>query len=74
MKINEIILEILKTQNVKKAVLANRLNLDRRVLDRRLKGDNLTTKSVAETTRALDYKVVIVPANVQMRDGWYEVE
>lgn len=73
MKINDIIKTILKENGIRKTVLANRLGLDRRVLDCRLRGENMTTKNAVETARALDYKIVVVPVNTNVREGWFEI-
>lgn len=37
------------------------------------KGENMSTDKLDELIRAMDYKIVLMPADVKMKDGWYEV-
>jgi DNA-binding Lrp family transcriptional regulator len=74
----EIIKMIMKEQEVSNSVLAKRLGVTQATLWDRLdttprKGKPRKDISVAlfsEMLRALDYKVVVVPENARIRDGY----
>lgn len=74
----EIIKTIMKEQEVSNSVLAKRLGVTQATLWDRLdttprKGKPRKDISVAlfsEMLRALDYKVVVVPENARIRDGY----
>ena len=38
------------------------------------KSANMSTDTLDQMVRALGYKVLIVPEDVKMRDGWYEID
>ena len=37
------------------------------------KSKNISTDKLDEMIRALGYKAIVVPADVCLRDGWYEI-
>ena len=50
---------------------------DQRVISNRLgtgKSANLSSDKLDEMARALGYKVIVVPDNVSMEEGWYEID
>ena len=49
----------------------SRLVCDRLSLD---KGTNLSIDKLDELVSVLGYKIVLMPADEEVRDGWYEVE
>ena len=73
MTVKEITESILKRHNVKKATLANRLGVLRQSLNSRFRANGGTVKSLVEITDALNYKVVVMPAEVKIKSDWYEV-
>lgn len=38
------------------------------------KGTNLSIDKLDELVSAMGYKIVLMPKDVKMKDGWYEVE
>ena len=38
------------------------------------KGTNLSIDKMEELISAMGYKIVLMPENVKIKDGWYEVE
>lgn len=38
------------------------------------KGSNMSTDKLDELIRVMGYKIVLVPDDVKLKDGWYEVE
>ena len=38
------------------------------------KGTNMSTDKLDELIRAMGYKIVLVPEDTKVKDGWYEVE
>lgn len=38
------------------------------------KSANMSTDTLDQMVRALGYKVLVVPEDVKMRDGWYEID
>lgn len=38
------------------------------------RSSNLSTDKLDEMVRVLGYKVIVVPEEVELKDGWYEVE
>lgn len=54
--------------------LSNRMGRPTRFLCDRLARDNTSIDKLNEILRLLDYKIVIVPRETRLRDGWYELE
>lgn len=44
------------------------------VISERLSQENISVGKMMEMLRVLEYKVVIMPRDAKMQDGWYEVE
>lgn len=38
------------------------------------KGLNMSTDKLDELIRVMGYKIVLMPADVEMEDGWYEID
>lgn len=74
----ELVKIVMKEQEVTNAVLAKRLGITQAALWDRLdttprKGKprkDLTVAIFAEMLKALDYKVVVIPENARVRDGY----
>ncbi len=70
----EALKEVMKKQDVRPAVLADRLDIKVNVLCERLKQKNISVAKLNEMLRLMDYKVVIVPRETRIPEGGYEVE
>lgn len=69
----EIIEALLKKHNTTKATLAKRIGVTPQALTSRFKGNSGKASSLVEATNALNYKVVVMPAEVKIKSDWYEV-
>ena len=38
------------------------------------KGLNMSTDKLDEMIRVMGYKIVLMPADTELQDGWYEIE
>ena len=68
----EIIMQIMNEQGVTKGQLAKRLNLSNQAVWDRFnnkKNKSLNVATTLQMLRALDYKLVIVPADKIVKDG-----
>ena len=74
MKSTEAIKEIMKEQNVTATALGKRIGKTQKVVSDRLRLENLSTDKLNEMLRALDYKIVIMPADTRLPKDSYEVE
>ena len=74
MKTFEAILEVMKKQAVTKAALAKRLGISAAALGMRFNKKTITTEKVAEMARAMDYKLVLMPASSATPKNAVEVE
>ena len=74
MKANAAILDILDQQGVTQATLANRLGIDRRLLNRKLHMDNPTMETLKKTALLLGYKIVLMPDTQPTPKGGYDIE
>ena len=57
--------------------LAHRLGKNSQFVSDKLnpaKGLNMSTDKLDELIRAMGYKIVLVPEETKLKDGWYEVE
>lgn len=66
--------KIMEIQNIKPAVLSDRLGIKGNVLSERFKQKNISVVKLNEMLRALDYKIVLVPRDSKCPDGGFEVE
>lgn len=74
MKSTEAIKEIMKEQNMTATALGKRIGKTQKVVSDRLRLENLSTDKLNEMLRALDYKIVLVPADTRLPKDSYEVE
>ena len=77
MRGREILKEIMASKSLSNAELAKRLNVSNATIWERLNNKNVKDIPVSllpPMPRALDYKVIVVPANTRLPDGGYEVE
>lgn len=72
-----VIRKIMDEKGIGMSKLANMLGFQypQKVTDRlgTGKSKNLSTDKLDEMVRALGYKVIVVPEEVKMKDGWYEI-
>ena len=77
MRGREILKEIKASQSLSNAELAKRLNVSNATIWERLNNKNVKDIPVSllpTMLRAMDYKVIVVPANARLLDGEYEVD
>lgn len=76
MRGREILKAIMASKSLSNAELAKRLNVSNATIWERLNNKNVKDIPVSLLTtmlRAMDYKVIVVPANIRLPDGGYEV-
>ena len=66
--------EIMKKGGIRISTLANRMNMSAHTITARLSMDNISINKLNEMLHALDCKLLIVPSNVEEKDGWYRIE
>lgn len=74
MKAQEALEVIMDVMGLKKRRVAMRMGISPQALNGRLRQEGLGSVATAEIARACDYKLVLVPADTKMKEGWYEVE
>lgn len=74
MKLKQIFRAIMNVKDVKVSTLCNRTGIPQSTVSTRLAQDNVTMKKVNELVRAMDYKVVIVPAETRVQEMWFEID
>ena len=74
MKTNEIIRELMKRDGMKSVDLAERLGVGKTALSNRLNRGVLSTSVLEQMMEIFGYKMVLVPKETELKDGWYEVE
>lgn len=73
MKATDIIRAIMEKKEVKPSMLADRLKIKNNTLSERMTQKNISVLKLSEMLRVMDYKILIVPRNVQIKDDWYEL-
>ena len=76
MRGREILKAIMKATGISNAVLAKRLNVSNATIWERLNNKNvkdIPVSLLSEMVRAMDYKVVVVPATSRLPEGGFEV-
>ena len=73
MKATDIIRVIMEKKEVKLSMLADRLKIKNNTLSERMTQKNISVLKLSEMLRVMDYKILIVPRNVQIKDDWYEL-
>ena len=66
--------EIMKSKGLGTTALARRLGVNQSTMAMRLSQKNISIRLVAEILSVMDYKVVLVPSETRMREGWVEIE
>ena len=74
MKWNEIIRKILSDQKVTQSMLARRLDISKPTLNMRLSQKGIGLPIYMQMLKAVDYKVLVVPADRKVKEDEYEVE
>ena len=74
MKATEIVKGIMEQQGIGQTALGKRIGVRNDAIYQRLKQDNIGVDRLVQMLNALDYKLVIVPSNKQVREGEYEVD
>lgn len=74
MKAGDAIKKVMSEKSVKVAQMAYMTGKKSNVISERLSQDNISVGKMMEMLRVLEYKVVIMPRDAKMQDGWYEVE
>lgn len=74
MKENEIIKTLMKEQNIKPKMLANRLNEAHNTVLGRLNRERWTVGVLLETLRVLDYKLMVVPSDTRETKGTFTID
>jgi hypothetical protein len=70
----EAIKEIMKLKDIRPAVLCDRLKIKSNVLSERFKQKNVSVEKLNDMLRAMDYKVVVIPREIRIPEGGYEIE
>lgn len=73
MDIMDVIEDILAKQGIMKRTLANRLNISPSTINTRFARGNIRADTIVKMLRALDYKLVAMPANKKTPDGGYDI-
>ena len=74
MKATEIVKEIMEQQGIGQTALGKRIGVRNDAIYQRLKQDNISVDRLVQMLNAMDYKLVIIPSNKQVREGEYEVD
>lgn len=74
MKATVALKEVMKTKDVKPAVLCDRLNIKSNVLSERFKQENISVAKLNEMLKVMDYKIVVVPRDTRIAEGGIEIE
>ncbi len=74
MKAGDAIKKVMSEKSVKVAQMAYMTGKKSNVISERLSQENISVGKMMEMLRLLEYKVVIMPRDAKMQDGWYEVE
>ena len=70
----EAIKHILIDQRLTQTAVAKRMGVATNTLVMRIQRDNIGVSALTEILKALDYKLVIMPANVKTPKDGYEIE
>lgn len=73
-KAGDAIKKVMSEKSVKVAQMAYMTGKKSNVISERLSQENISVGKMMEMLRVLEYKVVIMPRDAKMQDGWYEVE
>lgn len=73
MKATTILKTIMTEKGIGNSVLGKRIGIAHNVIYQRLRQDNIGINALSQMLGAMDYKVIIVPADRRVRDDEYEV-
>ena len=73
MKATTILKTIMTEKGIGNSVLGKRLGIAHNVIYQRLRQDNIGINALSQMLGAMDYKVIVVPADRRVRDDEYEV-
>lgn len=74
MKTNEVVRKLMEINGIRFNQFAEMLGLKPNALASRMKRGNFSTDVLGEMLDRLGYKLVMVPADEPIADGWYSVE
>lgn len=74
MKAGDAIKKVMEEQGVRVSQIAYMTGKKSNVISERLSQENISVGKMLEMLRVLNYKIVIMPRDTKMQDGWYEVE
>jgi len=77
MLVKKAIRAIMDRKGIGLNALAHRLGKNSQFVSDKLnpaKGLNMSTDKLDELIRAMGYKIVLVPEETELKDGWFEVE
>lgn len=74
MKANEAVRSVMKGKGIRPADLRRRLGIESNTMANRLMRESMNVNKLAEMLRAMDYKLVAVPADTRLSADEYEVE
>jgi hypothetical protein len=70
----EAVRAIMKLRGVNITTLGRRIGVTQGVISQRMRQKAITTVKLNEMLRGLDYRIVLMPYNTRVKDGWYEIE
>lgn len=73
MKATTILKTIMTEKGIGNSVLGKRIGIAHNVIYQRLRQDNIGINALSQMLGAMDYKVIVVPADRRVRDDEYEV-
>lgn len=73
MKATDIVRDIMEKKEVKPSMLADRLEIKNNTLSERLTQTNISVLKLNEMLRVMDYKIMIVPRQTQIKENCYEL-
>lgn len=73
MKATTILKTIMTEKGIGNTVLGKRIGIAHNVIYQRLRQDNIGINALSQMLGAMDYKVIVVPADRRVRDDEYEV-
>ena len=74
MKSNEVIRDLMEKNDIRFNKFAEVIGLKPNALASRMKRGNFSTDILNQMLDAFGYKIVLVPKDTKLKDGWYEVE
>ncbi len=66
--------KVMEIRGVKPAVLCDRIDIKANVLSERFRQENISVAKLNEMLKAMDYKIIVVPRDVRVPDGGFDIE